>query len=92
MADLIFASYLLFVLPGMHLWESLRDKDKPKPAAPQRATARYWQKLRYIVTPFPDLAGLLAWSGRCPPPPGVRPQCRIRGRPGSPHSSGCAGR
>jgi membrane protease YdiL (CAAX protease family) len=67
MLDWILAAYLLFVLPGMQLWKSLRKKTKdPNSDDPAARKARFWKNMRFILTPVMVMAILLAWSGRGP--------------------------
>ncbi len=64
MLDLIFAAYLLFLLPGWQLWKSLKKKvDKPKPDA-ARCRVLFRKNLVFILSPLLALAALMAWSGR----------------------------
>lgn len=64
MLDLIFAGYLLFLLPGWQLWKSLKKKeDKPKPDAARRRVL-FRRNLLFIFSPLLALAALMAWSGR----------------------------
>lgn len=67
MFDLVLAAYLLFVLPGMQLWRSLRKK-KEHPAVKDAAArkAHFYKTLRFILVPVLAMVALLAWSGRGP--------------------------
>jgi membrane protease YdiL (CAAX protease family) len=67
MLDLMFAGYLLFILPGLQLWKTLRKKKKdaqPDDAATRKAA--FFRNMRFILAPLLVLAALLAWTGRGP--------------------------
>lgn len=67
MPDLILAAYLLFVLPGMQLWKTLRKKKEPAvlPDADARR-AQLYKSLRFVLVPVFVMVALLAATGRGP--------------------------
>lgn len=66
MLDLIFASYLLFLLPGWQLWKSLKKKEKDTTPDTGLSPERLVRNLVFILTPLAALAVLMAVTGRAP--------------------------
>lgn len=50
MLDLVFASYLLVLMPGWQLWKSLKNINKKKTPSPSGRT-RLFRYFRSILTP-----------------------------------------
>lgn len=66
MLDLIFASYLLFLLPGWQLWKSLKKKNKDAPLDGGMSPERLARNLVFILTPLAVLAVVMFLTGRTP--------------------------
>jgi membrane protease YdiL (CAAX protease family) len=65
MLDVLFASYLLVLMPGWQLWRSLKKKDAGEPEPIAGLTGeRFFRNLRFIIAPLVALTVVMALSGR----------------------------